>query len=108
MNDKEFGNNTPNRNEYTITFNNNICYDVFRLQKFIQSNCTKNVDMTTNTIWGVKNPADDTDKSKYAPEEDPQFVGPTDQPWDLSKADGGVNFKATGVISSTIGDPRWK
>ena len=108
MNDKEFGNNTPNCNEYTITFNNNICYDVFRLQKFIQSNCTKNVDMTTNTIWGVKNPADDTDKSKYATEEDPQFVGPTDQPWDLSKADGGVNFKATGAISSTIGDPRWK
>lgn len=108
MSNKEFGNNTPNRKEYTITFNNNICYDCFRLQKFIQGNCTKNVNQASNTIWGVKNSVDSTDKSKYATEEDPEFVGPIDQPWDLSQEDGGVNFKANGAISSTIGDPRWK
>ncbi len=108
MDNKEFGNNTPNRAEYTITFNNNICYDCWRLQKFIQGNNTKNVNKETNTIFGVKNAVDSTDGSKYATEEDPQFVGPIDQPWDLTKEDGGVNFKANGAISSTIGDPRWK
>ncbi len=108
MNGKEFANNTPNRAEYTVTFNNNICYDVFRLQKFIQGNCTKNVNMATNTIWGVAQSVDSTDKSKYATEEDPQFAGPIEEPWDLSQEKGGVNFKAAGAISSTIGDPRWK
>lgn len=107
MSDKEFGNNTPNRAEYTITFNNNICYDCWRLQKFIQGNCTKVIDMTTNTIWGIKNEVDGTDGSKYATIEDPQFAGPIDQAWDLSQEKGGVNFKASGAISSTIGDPRW-
>ena len=29
------------------------------------------------------------------------------KPLDLTKDDGGVNFKAKGAISSTIGDPRW-
>ncbi len=74
----------------------------------MQGNNTKNVNKETNTIFGVKNAVDSTDGSKYATEEDPQFVGPIDQPWDLTKEDGGVNFKANGAISSTIGDPRWK
>ena len=26
---------------------------------------------------------------------------------DLTQPNGGVNFTATGTISSTIGDPRW-
>lgn len=106
--DKEFANNTPNMAEYTITFNNNICYDCFRLQKFIQGNCTKNVDMTTNTVWGVTQPTDNTDKTKYATEENPQFAGDITQPLDLTQPNGGVNFRASGPISSTIGDPRWR
>lgn len=108
FNGKEFGNNTPNKAQYVINFNNNICYDVFRLQKFIQGNCTKNIDMATNTIWGVANDVDGTDKSKYATEEDPLFVGDINQELDLTKPNGGINFKANGAISSQVGDPRWR
>ncbi len=104
---KEFGNNTPSNAAYTITFNNNICYDTWRLQKFIQGGCTKNINMATNTIWGIKNSVDNTDKTKYATEEDAAFVGPIDQPLDFTQPNFGVNFKATGTISSTVGDPRW-
>ena len=39
MDNKEFGNNTPNANTYAINFDNNIFYDCFRIQKFIQGNC---------------------------------------------------------------------
>lgn len=108
MDGKEFGNNTPNRNNYVITFQNNICHDVYRLQKFIQSNCdTEGVDKATNTIWGVKNSIDNTDKTKWATEEDAGFDVTNLPELDLTKENGGVNFKATGAISSTIGDPRW-
>lgn len=106
--DKEFANNTPNRAEYTITFNNNICYDCWRLQKFIQGNCTKNVNKSSNTIWGVTQSVDSTDKGSYATEEDPLFAGDITQPLDLAQPNGGVNFRASGSISSTIGDPRWR
>ena len=64
--------------------------------------------MTTNTIWGVSNSVDNTDKSKYATEEDPLFSGePYLQVLDLDKPNGGVDFKAGGAISSKVGDPRW-
>lgn len=106
--DKEFANNTPNRSEYVITFNNNICYDVFRLQKFMQGNNTLNVNVTSNTIWGIKNAVDGTDKTRCATEEDPLFEGDPLQALDLTKENGGVNFKAHGAISSGIGDPRWR
>ncbi len=105
---KEFANNTPNQAKYVITFKNNICYDVFRLQKFIQGNCnTTGVDMKTNTIWGIVNPVDATDKSKWATEENAAFSGVVNQALDFTKSDFGIDFKATGAISSTIGDPRW-
>ena len=106
--DKEFANNTPNIAAYTITFNNNICYDTWRLQKFIQGNCTLNVNVASNTIWGIKNPVDATDLTRCATEEDPLFEGDVLQPLDLTKPNGGVNFKAKGSISSGIGDPRWR
>ncbi len=105
--DKEFANNTPNRKEYTITFNNNVCYDIFRLQKFIQGNCTNNVNMSTNTIWGDNVEIDNTDKTKWATEENPNFSGNVTQVLDLTQPNGGINFKANGTISSTVGDPRW-
>lgn len=106
---KEFGNNTPNAKTYTINFNNNICYDVFRLQKFIQGNCTNNVDMTTNTICGVSNPVDATDGSKWATEEaDMSFAGPCEQSLDFSKPNYGVDFRPTSTLSANIGDPNWR
>lgn len=112
MSGKEFANNTPNRNDYAITFLNNVCYDVYRLQKFIQSNnvsCSDyNVNPSLNTTWGVTNAVDATDKTRCATEEDPGFdADAVLQPLDLTKENGGVNFKASGTISSTIGDPRW-
>jgi hypothetical protein len=66
--------------------------------------------MTTNTIWGVKNSVDSTDKSKWATEEDPGFVSLDDatKELDFTQPNGGINLKATGTISATIGDPRWR
>jgi hypothetical protein len=66
--------------------------------------------MTTNTIWGVKNSVDSTDKSKWATEEEPGFVSLEDatKELDFTQPNGGVNFKATGAISANIGDPRWR
>ena len=62
-----------------------------------------------NTIWGVFNSVDGTDKKEIATEEN---MGFTDEnifkAMDLNAENGGVNFTATGTISSTIGDPRWK
>ncbi len=106
---KEFGNNTPNTKEYKISFNGNICYDVFRLQKFIQGNCTNTIDQTKNTICGITNPVDNTDKSKWATEENIAFEQ-TDltKELDLTQPNGGLNLKpVSGSISTTIGDPRW-
>ena len=105
---KEFGNNTPNASSYKITFDNNIFYDCFRLQKFIQSNCTWVSHQDKNTVWGVGNSVDGTDKGKIATEEDAAFEGDTKKPLDFTQPNYGINFKATGAISSTIGDPRWK
>jgi hypothetical protein len=53
---------------------------------------------------------DSTDKSKWATEEDPGFVSLDDatKELDFTQPNGGVNFKATGTISATIGDPRWR
>jgi hypothetical protein len=112
MSQKEFANNTPNTADYAITFMNNVCYDVFRLQKFIQGNNMKSpnysVDPAKNTTWGVSNAVDATDKTRCATEEDPGFDATgVLKPLDLTQPNGGVNFKAHGTISSTIGDPRW-
>ena len=63
--------------------------------------------MSTNTIWGDNVEIDSTDKSKWATEENPSFSGNVTQVLDLTQPNGGVNFKANGPISSTVGDPRW-
>lgn len=106
---KEFGNNTPNRKEYVITYDNNIFYDCFRLQKFIQGNCKLEYHQNLNTVWGVGSSVDGTDKGKLATEEDAGFAeAETKKELDFTQPNFGLNFKATGAISSTIGDPRWR
>lgn len=106
---KEFGNNTPNRKEYVITYDNNIFYDCFRLQKFIQGNCKLEYHQNLNTVWGIANSVDGTDKGKLATEEDAGFAeAETKKELDFTQSNFGLNFKATGAISSTIGDPRWR
>lgn len=109
MDKKEFGNNTPNANTYVITYDNNIFYDCFRIQKFIQSNCKKEYHQELNTIWGLANAVDNTDKGSLATEEDAGFnIDETKKELDFTQPNFGINFTATGAISSTIGDPRWK
>ena len=109
MDKKEFGNNTPNKDSYTITYDNNIFYDCFRIQKFIQGNCKKEYHQELNTIWGIANTVDNTDKGSLATEEDAGFnIDETKKELDFTQPNYGINFTATGAISSTIGDPRWK
>lgn len=111
MSDKEFGNNTPNANTYTITFNGNVLYICARLAKFIQSNCILNFSIDKNTSYtlpdktgdGARNAAD----FNYCTEEDPGFNEADLKELDLNAPNGGINLKAKGAISSTIGDPRW-
>ena len=111
MSDKEFGNNTPNANTYTITFNGNVLYICARLAKFIQGNNTVICDVNKNTSFtlpdktgdGARNAAD----FNYCTEEDPGFNEADLKELDLNAPNGGINLKAKGTISSTIGDPRW-
>lgn len=109
MDKKEFGNNTPNANTYVINFDNNIFYDCYRLQKFFQSNCKMTWHQDQNTVWGLANSVDGTDKGKLATEEDAGFdIAETKKELDFTQPNFGINFTATGAISSKIGDPRWK
>ena len=102
---KDFGNNIANKAQYVITFENTNFWDCYRLQKVKRGGTYV---WKNNTIWGVFNSVDSTDKKEIATEED---MGFTDENifkvMDLTAENGGVNFKATGTISSTIGDPRW-
>ena len=113
---KDFANNMANTNTITTNVEYNIFHDVFRLYQFIQSQAY----MTTpgNTIWGVDGGtphSNDTGGRKdklgnpYATLEDPQFVGPFLQEFDLTQEKGGVNFTPTAsyAVSQKAGDPRW-
>jgi hypothetical protein len=102
---KDFGNNIANKTQYVITFENTNFWDCYRLQKVKRGGTYV---WKNNTIWGVFNSVDSTDKKEIATEEN---MGFTDEnifkAMDLTQPNGGVNFTATGTISSTIGDPRW-
>ena len=105
---KEFANNIGHKAEFVVNISNTNFYAVFRLQKIKNGSTTINASKSTNAICGGGLlDVDGTDKSTYATEEDFQFVGDCNQVLDLTKPNGGVNFKATGTISSTVGDPRW-
>ena len=108
MDGKNFADRTPNQNKYVITFDNNIFYDTWRIQKLIQGNCTVNWHQDQNTTWGVVSTVDGTDKGKWATEEDPGFdLAETKKSLDFTKENFGINLTPTGAISSKIGDPRW-
>ena len=97
-----------NANQVTISLKNNIFYDTYRIQKFIQGN-TVDFAVNDNTIWGITNTVDNTDKEKYATEEDPMFVDATIKELDFTQAKCGLNFKPTSAIAGgkQYGDPRW-
>lgn len=113
---KDFANNMSNTNTVSLTVDHCIFYDVFRLYQYLQNNAKRST--TFNTIFGVDggkpNNNDiggrkDKDGNPYATEEDPQFVGPFLQEFDLTQKLGGVNFKPTApyATANQIGDPRW-
>ena len=102
---KDFGNNIANKTQYVITFENTNFWDCYRLQKVKRGGTYV---WKNNTIWGVFNSVDSTDKKEIATEENMGFTDDNIfKAMDLTQPNGGVNFKATGTISSTIGDPRW-
>ena len=104
----QFANNTPNNKDYKIVFNNNVLYDVCYINKLIQGSCTKDIDKKRNTIKTItQKDTEDSGDLNYCTAEDPQFAAPMSE-LDLTDSQyGGQNFKASGAISSTIGDPRW-
>ena len=101
---KDFANATPSISTVTITCKGNIFLDVYRLQK-IFGNCKKDIDKTTNFIYGNEITIDNTDKSTYCTESDPGFTAPT-AAIDLTKENGGLNLTPSGAAAAA-GDPRW-
>lgn len=113
---KDFGNNMTNTSSMTQIMEYNIFYDVFRLYQYLQNNNKRRT--IGNTIWGVDggtpNNNDtggrkDNEGNPYATLEDPDFVGPFLQEFDLTQAKGGVNFTPRGAVAveNQSGDPRW-
>lgn len=113
MSNKDFCNNMANTNTITTVLKNNIFYDVFRVYQY--NNTQGPRTFLNNTIWGVDggtpNGNDtggrkDSNGNPIATLEDPGFTEPFPE-LNLDLPNGGLNLKATGTISSTIGDPRW-
>jgi len=106
---KEFANNIGNTAAFEVNIKNNVFYAVFRLSKIKNGSTTINCEKLTNAISSGNGlvAVDGTDKT-WVTEEEFGFVGDCDQPLDFTKPNGGVNFKTTGALSSTLGDPRWR
>lgn len=105
---KRFADQAPNYNKYVADLKNNIFYDCWALNKFIQSQ----FDVSAcggNILFGEKTKLESNDlKYTNGTELDPQFAGPTAQELDLTQENGGVNFKPQASGAADAGDPRWK
>ena len=103
---KDFGNNIPNNVCVINIITDNIFYNTYRLQKFIQGNQTRTY--YNNYIWSDGTTViDTTDKETYCTEADPGFVAPTTS-LDLTQKNGGIDLAPTGIVlTSGSGDPRW-
>lgn len=112
---KDFANQMPQTNAITVRIDHCIFYDVFRLYQYMHNNINRYTSF--NTICGITNPVNsndvggrkDTNGNPYATEENPDFTGPVNIELDLTKENGGVNFKpkASYASQNMIGDPRW-
>ena len=108
---KNFANNYPNKSPICeFTWEGNIFYNTYRIQKAIQSNAA-NFTAADNSIKGITNEVDTTDKSKYATEDPTLAFSVPTAALDLTNLDLKANFTPTkGSYSYTngFGDPRWK
>ncbi len=110
----QFGNNCwTSGSATTISWKSCIFYDTNLLQKLVR-NLPFNFTNADNTIWAVTNTVDNTDKEKFATEEDPQFAGgeisaDVIDGYDFTKPNGGFDLKPTNGIAAEkqYGDPRW-
>lgn len=102
MPNKDFGNNIANNAMYVITFEKSVFHDCYRLQKVKRGGT---LVMSGNTIQGIRNEVDDTDKSTFATESNHGFDESAidNGILDFSQPNGGVNF--TPLTGN--GDPRW-
>ena len=111
---KDFANNMPTVGTMTDYVSNVIFYDVYRIYQYILNNHTRYTSNNTMWYYDCDDPQSndyggrsDTNGNPFTTLEDPGFTEPFVE-LDLTKPNGGVNFKASGAISSTIGDPRWR
>lgn len=100
---KQFGNNTPNNKVTTLNVKKNVFVDVFRLNKFIQGNNTKNIE--NNFIAVEKTEKVDGADNIATTVETMGFTSPT-VALDLTAVKGGLNLTPTGDAANA-GDPRW-
>lgn len=115
MANQKFGDRLPNANTVTLNISYNIFYDVYQLYQAVGNNTTRTT--IGNTIFGVTQNTHDNDKGgrtdsngrPLAELENPDFEGSVDMELDLSKPNGGINFKANGskALEYKNGDPRW-
>ena len=111
MTAKDFANNMVNNSKVTMTVQNNIFYDVYRLYQLIQVNQMSTT--TDNYIYYDVTAPQNNDQSRTDKQGNPYttklesapFEVPTEA-LDLSKANGGLNLTPTGDASN-VGDPRW-
>lgn len=108
----QFGNQCWKSGE-TISWRNCIFYDTRYLQKLVR-NLSVNFTNAENVIWGITNTVDNTDKERFATEEDPQFAcgeisADILEGYDFSKKNGGFNLEPTNGMAASLkyGDPRW-
>jgi len=100
---KQFGNNTPNNSKTTLNVKNNVFVDVYRLNKFIQGNNTKNIE--NNFIAIEKTEKVEGADGIATTVESIGFLSPATA-LDLNKENGGLALTPTGD-AATAGDPRW-
>lgn len=114
---KQFADRYTNQKTNTLTWKNNVFYDVFRLQKVGANNNVLAFAATDNSIWDPAGSAniDATDKDKFATVDsllaaaEKPFVVPT-AALDLTNPDLKANFTPYGLsfaAQNSFGDPRW-
>lgn len=104
---KEFANNIPNRADVYLNVDHNIFYDSWRINKYLQGNCTKKY--SENYLWANEDSSGSVDESdkNYGTVADPGFNRSAFKELDFSQPNCGLNLKPSGAASAA-GDPRWR